>query len=244
MKRLFGATVCCLLILAACNTDRSKETDGYKVRQQVDTIGFAQYSWQIDSIMARLDRRGWEKIAGDPWKLAICPHDDYTYVGELYPEVLHNVKADNIFLIGVAHKAAQLGLENYMIFDTHNYWCGPYGNVAVSPVRDEIFNILKDEFAIISDTMHTVEHSLESMIPFLQYFNRDISIIPLVVPAMSPERMNECGKALAEVIKAVAYSRQWEWGADYAIVVTTDAVHYLVTVWMRMRTSAASGRDM
>ncbi|MEA1886098.1 MAG: hypothetical protein U9N72_02675 [Bacteroidota bacterium] len=55
-----------------------------KVRQQVDTVGFAQYSWQMDSVMARLNRRGWEKVKGDPWKLAVCPHDDYTYVGKLY----------------------------------------------------------------------------------------------------------------------------------------------------------------
>jgi len=226
MTRLFILTASCLLMLASCNTYKSNEAAENKVRQQVDTIGFAQYSWQIDSVMARLDRRGWERITGDPWKLAICPHDDYTYVGKLYPAVLHNVRADNLFLIGVAHKAAQLGLEDYLIFDTHNYWYGPYGNVPVSPARDEVFQALKDKYAIISDTMHIVEHSLESLIPFMQYFKRDVSIIPLVVPAMSPDRMNECGKALAEAIKTVADIRQWEWGSDYAIVVTTDAVHY------------------
>jgi AmmeMemoRadiSam system protein B len=64
------------------------------------------------------------------------------------------------------------------------------------------------------------------MIPFLQYFDRDISIIPILVPAMSPDRMQECGKALAEAIRKVTLKHKWEWGTDYAIVVTTDAVHY------------------
>jgi AmmeMemoRadiSam system protein B len=226
MKRLFILSLGCLLILAACNTDKGKTVTDRKVRQQVDTVGFAQYSWQIDSVMERIDRVGWKRIQGDPWKLAICPHDDYTYVGKLYPEVLQNVKADNVFLIGVAHKAAQLKLENYLIFDTYSSWYGPYGNVPVSPVRNEIFQSLKEKYAIISDTMHAVEHSLESMIPFMQYFNRDISIIPVLVPAMSPERMDECGRALAKAIRDVADSRQWTWGKDYAIVVTTDADHY------------------
>jgi AmmeMemoRadiSam system protein B len=197
-----------------------------KIRQQVDTVGFAQYDWQTDSIMARLDRRGWQQAAGDPWKLAICPHDDYTYVGELYPEVLHNVRADNIFLLGVAHKASQLGLENYLLFESNTHWHGPYGNVPVSPARNELISLLGDDYAHISDTMHTVEHSLESLIPFLQYFNRKISIIPVLVPAMSPERMDECGKALADAISSVASKNGWEWGRDYTIVVTTDAVHY------------------
>ena len=231
MTRLSILTACCLLILATCNTGRNKELPDNKIRQQVDTVGFAQYSWQIDSVMERLDRKGWKKLSGDPWKLAICPHDDYTYVGKLYPEVLHNVMADNIFIIGVAHKAAQLGLEGYLIFDTHNQWYGPYGNVTVSPARNEIFQALGEEYAMISDTMNIVEHSLESMIPFIQYFNRNISIIPILVPAMSPERMNECGRALAKAIETCADLRKWEWGRDFAIVVTTDAVHYGNEEW-------------
>ena len=74
--------------------------------------------------------------------------------------------------------------------------------------------------------LQKVEHSLEALIPFLQYFNKNISIVPILVPAMSPDRMQECGKALADAIKVVANKNGWEWGKDYAIVVTTDAVHY------------------
>jgi hypothetical protein len=43
---------------------------------------------------------------------------------------------------------------------------------------------------------------------------------------MSPDRMQECGRGLAEAIKSVAGKHGWIWGKDYAIVVTTDAVHY------------------
>ena len=38
--------------------------------------------------------------------------------------------------------------------------------------------------------------------------------------------MEVCGKALADAIRIVAEKHKWEWGTDYAIVVTTDAVHY------------------
>lgn len=231
MKRLFLLIAPLLLILASCNTDKNHKTIENKVRQQVDTLGFAQYGWQVDSVMARLNRRGWEKVKGDPWKLAVCPHDDYTYVGKLYPEVLHNVRADNIILIGVAHKAGQLNLENYLIFDTYTHWYGPYGEVPVSSARDVLINLLGSNYAIVNDTMHTVEHSLEALIPFLQYFNRDISIVPILVPAMSPERMKDCGRALAKSIETLAVSKNWEWGSDFTIVVTTDAVHYGNEEW-------------
>jgi AmmeMemoRadiSam system protein B len=83
-----------------------------------------------------------------------------------------------------------------------------------------------DDFAMLSDTMHRVEHSLESLIPFLQYFNREVEIIPILVPTMNPDRMESAGRALADAIKKVADANQWSWGEDYALVVTTDAVHY------------------
>ena len=130
--------------------------------------------------MARMARTGWKKTSGLPWKLAICPHDDYTYVGTLYPELLQNIKARNLILIGVAHKAAQLGIEDSLVFDTYSAWKGPWKNIPVSPVREEIYNLLAKKFAIISDTLQKVEHSVEALIPFLQYFNRNITIVPIL----------------------------------------------------------------
>ena len=202
-----------------------------RIRPLKDTIGFAQYSWQIDSLMARMYPGGWKEHAGEPWKLVICPHDDYTYVGNLYPELLQNVKAPNLFLIGVAHKAAKLHIENSLVFDSYTSWKGPWKKVPVSPAREELYNLLAKKYAIKNDTLQKVEHSLEAMIPYLQYFNRNITIIPILVPSMSPDRMKECGIALAEAIRKVAKNHQWEWGTDYAIVSTTDAVHYGTEDW-------------
>lgn len=225
-KNLFITLIVLLIIILSCMNGRLHRKESGKVRPLKDTFGFAQYSWQMDSLMARLDRKGWKKSAGLPWKLVICPHDDYTYVGTLYPELLQNVKAPNLILIGVAHKAALLGIEDSLVFDSYTVWKGPWKNVPVSPVREEIYNLLAKKVAIINDTLQKVEHSVEAMIPFLQYFNRNITIVPILVPAMSPDRMEVCGKALADAIRIVAEKHKWEWGTDYAIVVTTDAVHY------------------
>jgi len=225
-KTFIFILVILLSVNIGCKYNDAREISEEYVRQLVDTIGFAQYGWQMDSLMSRLDRKGWAKTNGNPWKLAICPHDDYTYVGTLYPEVLQNVKASCIILLGVAHKARQLGIEDSLVFDDFNFWKGPWNSVAVSPVREELLNILSGKYAIVSDTLHKVEHSVESMIPFLQYFNKKISIIPILVPAMDQERMEECGKALASAIRIVADKHRWEWGKDFAIIVTTDAVHY------------------
>jgi MEMO1 family protein len=213
-------------LISGCSHKETSPFEGNNTRQLIDTVGFAQYSWQMDSLMARIIRTGWKPLISEPWKLAICPHDDYTYTGALYPEVLQNIKTPNIILIGVAHKAANLGIEDSLVFGTHSHWKGPWGNISVSPVRNELYFSLKGKYAIICDTLQKVEHSLEALIPFLQYFNREISIVPILVPAMNKERMNECSKALAAAISAAVNKRGWQWGKDYAIVVTTDAVHY------------------
>jgi MEMO1 family protein len=213
-------------VSTGCKSRENGKTSEITVRQLVDTVGFAQYSWQMDSLMSRIKNSGWKQKAGDPWKLAICPHDDYTYVGFLYPELLQNIKGSTLILIGVAHKAARMGIGDSLVFDTHDRWSGPWKDVPVSPVREELLHQLTGRYAIVSDSLHEVEHSIEAMIPFLQYFNREISIIPILVPAMDPDRMEECGKALAEAVKSVTEKRRWVWGRDFAIIVTTDAVHY------------------
>jgi len=215
-----------VIVPVSCNSVIPEKSAEFNVRPLKDTIGFAQYPWQMDSLMSRISRSGWKKSEGDALRMAICPHDDYTYVGALYPELLQNIKAPNIILLGVAHNAASMGVEDYLVLDSYTHWRGPWSNIPVSPVREEIFEILKNKYAVINDSLQAVEHSVEAMIPFLQYFNRHISIVSILVPAMNQERMEECGKALADAITAVTKKNGWEWGVDYAIVVTTDAVHY------------------
>jgi AmmeMemoRadiSam system protein B len=227
MRPVFYVILFVIIInLLGCKPDGVKGTGLQNTRLLKDTVGFAQYPWQMDSLMLRMIRAGWKRNESSPWKLAICPHDDYTYVSTLYPDLLQNIKAPNLILIGVAHGAARMGIEDSLVFDSYSHWKGPWKEVPVSPVREEIFKLLERKYAIINDTLQKAEHSIEAMIPFLQYFNKDISIVPILVPAMSPVRMEECGKALADAISNVASDHNWSWGTDYAIIVTTDAVHY------------------
>ena len=224
--------ICCILLFAFIVSllswipESEAKNQILTVRPLKDTVGFAMYSWQMDSLMSRMTRLGWKKTEGPPWKLAICPHDDYTYVGTLYPELLQNIKASTLILIGVAHRAAQLGIEDSLVFDSYSKWKGPWKDIIVSNAREQIFKLLNKKYAVINDTLQKMEHSVEALIPYLQYFNRNISIVSILVPAMNPDRMQECGKALAEAINEVVEKNKWEWGKDYAIVATTDAVHY------------------
>ena len=202
------------------------------IRPLADTVGFAQHNWQMDSIINRIDQLLDQKpemakihYEGTP-KVVICPHDDYAYVGPLYPAALSNIHAKTIILFGVAHKARLLHLENQIVFDSYDHWKGPYGPVKVSDTREEIIQNMPVDLFQVNDSMQRMEHSVEAIIPFLQYYNRNVEIISILVPYMSFDKMNEIAEPLAKAIKKATLNKGLEWGKDFAFVISTDAVHY------------------
>lgn len=207
--------------------------DHETVREVIDTIGFAHRASQMDAVVSLIDsiqgsqmNEAGKITGGKPWKAAICPHDDYAYAGYLYPVILEDVRAKTVILFGVAHKARQRGLEDRIVFDSFDYWQGPYGRVPVSNVREALIDFLPEDLCVIDDTMHAIEHSLEALVPFLQYFNREVEIVPILVPFMDFETMDRIAYSLADILNKILIKRNLRWGEDVAIVISTDAVHY------------------
>src|ERR1051326_444391 len=212
--------------------------EGYsqKLRGLADTVGFAHTQQQMDSMVQRIEKEFGKKMNAiwndkkvskkDSWKVCISPHDDYTYSSYMYPLVLSNVKAKTIIFFGVAHKAKQLHLQDKIIFDSFTHWRGCYGNIKCSPLREKIISKLPKEIYEVNDSMQAVEHSVEGIIPFIQYYNRNIDIISILVPYNSFDNMNKMAKPLAEAIASVMKENKMEWGKDFSIVISTDAVHY------------------
>jgi AmmeMemoRadiSam system protein B len=73
---------------------------------------------------------------------------------------------------------------------------------------------------------HDSEHSLEAVAYWLHHRRSDLEIVPVLVPAMSFDRMREvaapAARALAEAVAALSMTP----GRDVAIVISSDAVHY------------------
>jgi AmmeMemoRadiSam system protein B len=236
MKHHLILTVTFSFLFFACSFQTEKIEDK-KVRGVADTIGFAHLSWQVDSVISRINLLQAEEINKSMvspeifWRTAICPHDDYTYVGWHYPAILRNLKAKTIIIFGVAHRAKQFGLADKLVFESFDSWQGPYGELKISWLRNEIIENLSNEMLTVHDSIHIVEHSVESMLPFLQYYNREVEIVPILVPHMSYERMQEISKFFAGCINQLAEKHNLIWGIDFALLITTDAVHYGDEEW-------------
>jgi MEMO1 family protein len=232
MNRKLFKTIILILVIMQSNL----HTSAQRIRAQKDTVGFASKAWQIDSIMERITKTYTKhydsinqknNITSDlAFRFAICPHDDYTYGGFLYPEIFSHIKARTVIIIGVAHKAKKFGIENKIVFDSYDYWHAPYSNIKISSLRNEIISNLPKSDYIIHDSLQTEEHSVEAFVPFLQYYNRNAEIISILVPNMPFISMQSYSDDLAVAINKVMKEKNLKWGKDIAIVVSTDAVHY------------------
>ncbi|HXC06002.1 MAG TPA: AmmeMemoRadiSam system protein B [Bacteroidia bacterium] len=217
--------------------DLSVSTDTtVRLRGLADTIGYATRSEQMDLLMQRIDKEQGARLErdrkkadispGDAWRLAIVPHDDYGFASFMYPLVLKNVQAKTVIIFGVAHKAKKFNLENKLVFDSYTHWKGLYGNIKVSGLREDILKELPTDMFTVNDSVQSSEHSVEAELPFLQYFDRDIQIISILVPPMSYDRMNEVSEALGKVLAKTLKKRDLEWGIEVSLLISTDAVHY------------------
>ncbi len=231
MKKLFYFILMTFLTLSCKHTSKCYNTS---IRGFTDTVGFAHTQLQADSVISRIYRifgdsiKHIEKnpqIKNAIWKVAISPHDDHAYASYLYPLLFKHIKAKHLIIFGVAHKAWKLHLKDKIVFGTFCYWKGAYGKIKIWDARSKILKNLPQNDYIINDTMIAIEHSIEAFMPFLQkYTGKDILIIPILVPYMNFETMNKISKDLAEAIHKI--TRKMTWGKDFAIIISTDAVHY------------------
>lgn len=159
----------------------------------------------------------------------IAPHDDYLYAGAVYYPLFRNIKAKEAVIFGVTHKAARDAINdanNVLIFDEFSVWRGLEQEIKISPLREYIKNHLDKSKYITSNKAHELEHSIEAEIPFLNYFNKDISIAPIMVTSMSYEKMDEIAYELAEIIIDYIKENQLELGKDIVFIISADANHY------------------
>ncbi len=143
----------------------------------------------------------------------ISPHAGYIYSGELAAKTLGHVEIPKtVIIIGVNHRGAGLPIA----LSTRS-WNMPFGPV---PVDTEFASLLLANSSHIKqdEIAHSSEHSLEVQVPFLQYFQKQLSIVPLVVSQISLQTCREIAGSLAQTVKLSS--------KDILFVASTDMSHY------------------
>ncbi|MBN2430003.1 MAG: AmmeMemoRadiSam system protein B, partial [Acidobacteria bacterium] len=151
---------------------------------------------------------------------------DYGYAGRLYQLVMPRITAKRVIIFGVFHKARVFECRDRLVFDDFRTWRGPFGAIPVSDLRAAIIQQLDSTDYIISNDMHTVEHSVEAVVPWLQAYNPDVEIVPVLVPYMEWPTLQTLSDRLSAALADICRRNGWEPGRDLAVVVSCDAVHY------------------
>ena len=213
---------------AEVEAEMGLRSEGDLVRGQLDTIGFPVSGEQAEDVVSAAVRL--EGLAagglGEPLAGGVCPHDDHLYAGRVYGHLTQGIAAPRVLLVGVFHKAREWQLIDRVVFDGFQAWHGPWGPVAVDPLREELIAGLAASSYTVDNAMHCREHSLEAIVPFLQWTQRDVTIVPILIPYMGWDRIDALTAELARALSGSLARHGWRLGRDLAIIISSDAVHY------------------
>ncbi len=202
-------------------------------RGLVDVVGFPQTAEQMTFIGDLCEKLEQREIADDQQKIGPeglaagwCPHDDYALAARVYAHVTRAIKAKTVILVGNAHWSEAFGIRSRLIFDAFEQWRGPYSPVRVSPIRGELLRALPADSYVVNRQVVETEHSLEALVPYLQYYDRDVQIVPILVPLMPWSDVDRIGSQLADSVAKVLAAHGWKLGRDVAILCSGDGQHY------------------
>jgi len=200
-----------------------------RLRPDRDDVGFC---WNPDSMkilfdyLAATER---ETYRSEGLVAAISPHDDYLYAGRLYYPLFNLIRAKEVVIFGVTHGTVRQeikGLDSVLILDDYDLWPGVLKPVQISPLRAYIQSHLQPADLVVNSRAHELEHSIEALLPFLQYFNPEVKITPVMVTPMPLNKMEDISDDLAVVISAYMKENHLTPGRDIFFLISADGNHY------------------
>ncbi len=142
--------------------------------------------------------------------LAIVPHAGYMYSGKVAVKTISKAKlSDTVIILGVNHTGFG---ESIAVWDKGS-WQTPFGDIEID--ENLASEIIKTSFAKSDIVAHVREHSIETMLPILKYFNENIKIVPISLMGMSMSKIRAFAKDLRYFVEA-----------GYSIIVSSDFNHY------------------
>ncbi len=151
-----------------------------------------------------------------PAKAVVAPHAGYIYSGPVAGAVYSSVVIpDRLVILAPSHRP----IRPVFALMEDGSWETPLGLV---PVEKDLAAAIRKagRYAVVDPAAHEKEHSLEVQLPFLQYLNPRISMVPVAVSYLATfDQLEDLGRAVAAGIRGL--------GRDVLIVASTDMSHYL-----------------
>lgn len=141
----------------------------------------------------------------------LIPHAGYVYSGATAVKTLSKAAlSDTAILLGVNHTGFG---EPLAVWDK-GAWETPFGDVPVDEALSS--GVIRCSAAVSDIVAHVREHSLETAVPILKYFNPKIKIVPITVMGMSMSAVRAFGTDLSRFAGREGCS----------LIVSSDMNHY------------------
>ncbi|MCK5405126.1 MAG: AmmeMemoRadiSam system protein B, partial [Desulfobulbaceae bacterium] len=140
----------------------------------------------ISSLTVKAGKTRFDPPAGKALKGLVLPHAGYIYSGYTAAHaslVLKKGQFKKVVLIGPDHR---VGFVNGAIGDFDSYQT-PFGLISLHPDAAKLKN-RSTLFRVIPASDRT-EHSLEVILPFLQYYLKEFQLVPVALGASKPEQI-------------------------------------------------------
>lgn len=148
---------------------------------------------------------------------AISPHAGYVYSGGVAGAVFSQIRIpDTVVILGPNHR----GVGARVALVASGTWDMPLGPVPINEdLADLILKASPSRPRIEDDPeAHTMEHSIEVQVPFLQVLRPEITMVPICLSHVDLNACEEIGKALAKAVR--------EYDREVLLVASTDMTHY------------------
>ena len=159
---------------------------------------------------------GGSSIKKDAVYAVILPHAGYMYSGQVAADTLSSVELkDTLIILGPNHT----GLGKPFSVMTEGSWQTPLGEVVIDTVLAQ--KIVVSSQYLKSDTLaHEMEHSIEVLLPFLQYAQKKLKFVPIVIARAEPFIYKQIARDIVRAIRELSLEK------DVSIVASSDMTHY------------------
>ncbi len=144
----------------------------------------------------------------------VSPHAGFMYSGDVAGAVYSRIEIpDTVILMGPNHT----GQGKRVSVMGEGIWNMPQGDIEIdSKLADAICQA--SLIAKKDNKAHQREHSLETQLPFLQFYRDEFKIVPICMMRLD---LDECEEISRAIVKAIGQT-----GRNVLIIASSDMTHY------------------
>ncbi|MEW6440909.1 MAG: AmmeMemoRadiSam system protein B [bacterium] len=172
------------------------------------------YPGTPDRLRSALQTYVGSALSDQPVFGVIAPHAGYIYSGAVAGATYARIRVPDLAAVCcVNHR----GIGPRVALMSSGQWQTPLGLV---PIRSDFCrDLLKNTPLVQEDiTAHLKEHSLELQLPFLQYRNDRVCLVPICLQHLDYAECEILGEGIARTIRSS--------GEDVLLVASTDMTHF------------------